>query len=140
MTKAQLIKYSANKVKKDKTLFAEFIRLYTEEFGKAPNCSACIFNSTFNRWKTANIKNKNMPTVKNKNNTFKLKDPNFKIRVPFTTLIITKDSSDKDVNLYLNQKGGDREARKKHFLQLPTKKKGIAKKKDTAKGKDTVEK
>lgn len=123
MTIFELIKYSANDVKTNKHLFAEFLRLYEEENGKKPNCASCVFASTFNKWKFKHtLKNKTKKMGSQKQNTFKLKIETAIYRVPFSTTVITKDSTDKDVLDYIDQdKGRYKDAREKIFLKLPEK-------------------
>lgn len=125
MTKSELIQYSASKVKRDKTLFAEFIRLYEEELGYKPNCATCKFQNTFNNWKKQttmfNLKMKKEVEEVNKANTFELKGKGKIIRIPFTVKILKADSPDKIALEYLNQEEGKyRKAREAVFATLPT--------------------
>ncbi len=126
MTKSELIKYSANEVKTNKTLFAHYITLYTEEKGIPPNCASCSFSNVFNNWK---LKTKTMKTKEEVKNTFLLKNSEFLVRVPYTNEVLSKNSSDKLALQFLNgDKGKYRTEREKYFLKLPIEKKTKKKK------------
>ena len=119
MTKSDLIKYSVKDVKINKTLFAEYLRIYEDEFGHKPACGSCSFANTFNQWKKTPIiiKLKTMSTK----NTFKLKNENKRFRLPENpTLVLGKTSTDEVALLYINgEKGKFKEEREFIFKVLP---------------------
>ena len=122
--KAKLLAHSANEVRNDKSLFAEFVYIYVEEGGSARSCHGCLFKSTFTNWQRQNNITKTL-VMSNSKNTFKLINPNQYIYIPgpgkFAGEVITKDAPDEYVEAYLNQvKGKEKENRiQKNFSELP---------------------
>lgn len=119
MIKSELIKFSANKVKNDITLFTEYLRIYEEELGYAPACGSCSFKSTFNSWKKTPITIKSNTMAKN---TFKLRNENLIYRLSDNpSLVLGKNSTDEVALMFLNgEKGKYRTEREKNFRILPT--------------------
>ena len=114
MTKEQLLKHTAHEIKKDKVLYAVFLKEYKKENGENAGCSSCAFRSVINRWKQQ-INIKTMSTKKTVKGTFKLLNELAIIRIPFTTKVIDKNSSDKDVKAFLKLD----ETNARFFRELP---------------------
>lgn len=119
--KDNLLKHSATEVRNSRTLFAEFVFIYTAEGGNKRDCMSCNFKSVFIRWQRANsvegIKKKQQMA----SNTFKLKNPKEQIYVPGGAGTITESSPDELVVSFLNQeKGKNKDARiNRFFAQIP---------------------
>lgn len=78
MTTEELINKGATKVRNSPNLMAFYITLYTDIFGKAPNCAGCTFTKDFNTLKNHVNKETHNPIKSKimKAKTFKLKKIN----------------------------------------------------------------
>jgi len=126
MSVDELILYSAKEVRANPDLFKEYIRLYTEEIGKKPNCATCQFSGTYERW-VGNHSTASKKLNKMSNNTFTLIKTKRAIVVPFTGgQVINEDATDDLVRLYLDQvQGAARVVREANFTKLPDEPKAV---------------
>lgn len=118
--KLNLLRFSANEVRTNRALFADFQFIYVAEGGNPKACMGCNFKDVFNKWQNEN-KNNGVSILKSKimaTNTFKMANEKEQIYVPVTGKVITKDSPDELVNEFLDQNGGkNRDARMKRFFK-----------------------
>ena len=116
----ELLKYPVNKIKQTKSLLQEFKRLYVLGGGNPQDCMSCNMSSAFNRWKRQVINQSNSKVRKMiSKNTFELKNPKKKYRVPRETFIFSTICSDEEAIYWINHKTGDSEKKKLEFNKLP---------------------
>lgn len=128
MSIEELIIHSAEEIRRNPGLFSEYIRLYKEEKGKKPPCAGCSLASTLSKW----LRDHEPKIESMSDNTFKLVKGKTYLRVPFTPHVITKDSPDELVEMYLSQVSGEaRKVREKAFEVLPQAKVEITEELDT---------
>lgn len=115
--KEKLIKHSANEVRNNKTLFADFVEIYVAEGGNKKDCYTCKFKTVFEGWR------RKSPVIKKTvimTNTFKLKNPKDLIYIPGGGGVVTAKSSDELVEKLFKAIKSDRiEAIKGKFSELP---------------------
>jgi hypothetical protein len=70
MTIEDLIKAGKNQVRNNSNLMSAYIDLFTEKFGRKPDCAGCTFNVDWNRLTNSNIQNTEIMSDK----TFRLKN------------------------------------------------------------------
>lgn len=91
MTKEELIQYSAAEVRSTSHLYAEFLRIYKDEYGSG--CASCQFKSVFASWqRDGNQTIQNNKTMSQ--NTFILKEPNARFRVNDSEILSAKASDE----------------------------------------------
>lgn len=146
MTRLELTKIDANRVRKDKTLFAQYRKYLDEDVkymyasGKLPQgCFGCQFKTIFSKWKKYVLlesginNNKDMAVYNAKNveaktvaksageskKAFELKSPSKKLY--FKGKVLSKSSSDADWADFINYPEDEkaRESRKALFKVLP---------------------
>lgn len=113
----ELLKHSAPKIKGNKALFSDFIRLYVANGGSPNACMGCNFNTTYNKWKRDIIKPKKVIEMSNK--TFKLKNENKTYPILRESFVFSKHASDEEAIYWINHPSGDAEKRKLEFSKLP---------------------
>ena len=124
ITAEELATKEAREVRYSPALYRAFQFHYKEHTGRS--CKPCSFNSDFKKFKLSMNPKPVVDTFIEKNtmqeNTFKLKNEKDRIYVPFQKgTVITKDSPDEDVIIYLSQTGShvNTEARIARFAVLP---------------------
>lgn len=116
----ELLKFPVNKIKQTKSLLQEFKRLYVLGGGNPQDCMSCNMSSAFNRWKRQVINQSNSKVRRMiSKNTFELKNPKKKYRVPRETFIFSSICSDEEAIYWINHKTGDSEKKKLEFNKLP---------------------
>lgn len=127
MTKEELAKIEAKKVRSDTSLFALFRKYVTEDAGliystgKLPQgCFGCQFNSLFSKWQK--LYQSPLNTIKMANSekkTYELE--NNATRIFFKGSVLSSNSSDEQWLEWLNHPAdvSKRESRQKYFKKLP---------------------
>jgi len=132
----ELLKNSATKIKGNKALFSDFVRLYVVNGGNPKSCMGCNFSSVYQRWKSQLSKPKIKPFMGTGKRTFKLKNDNKTYPILGESFVFSKNHSDEEAIYWINHPSGDVEKRKLEFLILPEDlrgdKKGVALNKKTA--------
>ncbi len=118
----KLISLDARVILNNRELRKEYEDLHLLIEGFKPSCTGCSARSKLEQWKN---KYKSIEQVKvkpqikkSKMNTFKLKRNYPRVVIPFSTTVITKDSKDSVVLMFLNQADTEEErARRESFFE-----------------------
>ena len=131
----KLFSYDARFILGNKDLKQEYIDLHTIKEGKKPVCATCSARRMLALWKKKYSKELGLTEIKHKknkmtDNTFKLKKGRKSLRFPFTSKVITEDSTDELVLQYISSAttDEDKERRLSFFETLPTEKEVVEEK------------
>ncbi len=123
-----LISLGANVVLKSKEHRKEYEDLHLLIEGFKPSCTGCSARGKLEQWKRkyqsverTEIKLKTNTMTTKAKNTFKLKRSHPRVVVPFTSRVITDNSSDEIVHFYLDQADTEEERKRREsfFEKLP---------------------
>ena len=123
----KLFSYDVRFILDNKELSNEYVNLHSLIEGKKPSCTGCSAKRKLREWKKRYSKTLGIVEIKTKklkmtNNTFKLKKGRKSLRIPFTSKVITENSTDELVTYYLESATTeqDKERRLSFFEVLPT--------------------